>query len=295
MLWLNFEIPKLLKSFNIDIFWGTLQLLPMFKQPIPCVVNYHDLNFVSAPKTMHKANYWQHKFLSRFTLTNADKIFCLSENTKNEIQAYRPWIKDKLKVVYPGVTKNSDTTIGNSYNKYLFTIGTLEPRKNLQTLLNAYLNIKKDNPDYPYSLVMAGRLGWGEATLTEKLRNGAYKEQGVEFIENPDEKNLISLYKNCVAFLFSSKHEGFGLPLLEAMAEDKICIASDIPVFREILDVQKDILVPPMDIKAWENALNEIGKRSRNDLQRTFDMNKWSWKNTSNLIEEELISLTKKN
>lgn len=104
--WLNFILPKMLKESGVHIFWGTLQLLPFWKLSLPSIVNYHDLNFVSAPATMAKGNYWQHRLMSAKTMKNADRILCLSKNTMTEIEAYRPAVSSKLRLVYPGVNKN---------------------------------------------------------------------------------------------------------------------------------------------------------------------------------------------
>lgn len=161
VIWLNFILPYLLHKDRIDLFWGTLQLLPFFRLPIPEFVNYHDLNFRSAPETMTRANFIQHKLLSPRTLRNADTIFCLSKNTKKEIAEFKPEYTKKLKVIYPGVSKkiikNNELAIEG---KFLFTIGTLEPRKNISTVIEAYLLLKKDKPDFDYKLVIASRRGW---------------------------------------------------------------------------------------------------------------------------------------
>ena len=156
VIWLNFVLPYYLHRDRIDMLWGTLQLLPYFKLPMPEFVNYHDLNFRSAPETMTRANFIQHKLLSPKTLRNADTVFCLSKNTKKEIAEFRPEYAKKLKVIYPGVSKkvisNNELAIEG---KFLFTIGTLEPRKNISTVIEAYLDLKKEKPDFDYKLVIA--------------------------------------------------------------------------------------------------------------------------------------------
>ncbi len=163
VLWLNFILPYLLHRDRIDLFWGTLQLLPYFKLPIPEFVNYHDLNFKSAPDTMTRSNFLQHRLLSGKTLQNANTVFCLSKNTKKEIAEYKPEFTKKLKVIYPGVSKkiikNEEIAIKG---KFLFTIGTLEPRKNIATVIEAYLLLKKERPNFEYKLVIASRRGWGQ-------------------------------------------------------------------------------------------------------------------------------------
>lgn len=290
VLWLNFILPYLLHRDRIDLFWGTLQLLPYFKLPIPEFVNYHDLNFKSAPDTMTRSNFLQHKLLSGKTLQNANTVFCLSKNTKKEIAEYKPEFTKKLKVIYPGVSKkiikNEEIAIKG---KFLFTIGTLEPRKNIATVIEAYLLLKKERPNFEYKLVIASRRGWGQESLTQKLLSGELEKDGIIFLESPNDELLNVLYKKCSLFLFPSIHEGFGLPLLEAMLEQKVCIASDIPVFREILDLDSDILVSALDVNEWKNAILTATDRNSVKRRRVWDEKQWTWIATASQIEESFL------
>ncbi|MBP9884790.1 MAG: glycosyltransferase family 4 protein [Leptospiraceae bacterium] len=290
VLWLNFILPYLLHRDRIDLFWGTLQLLPYFKLPIPEFVNYHDLNFKSAPDTMTRSNFLQHRLLSGKTLQNANTVFCLSKNTKKEIAEYKPEFTKKLKVIYPGVSKkiikNEEIAIKG---KFLFTIGTLEPRKNIATVIESYLLLKKERPNFEYKLVIASRRGWGQESLTQKLLSGELEKDGIIFLESPNDELLNVLYKKSSLFLFPSIHEGFGLPLLEAMLEQKVCIASDIPVFREILDLDSDILVSALDVNEWKNAILTATDRNSVKRRRVWDEKQWTWIATASQIEESFL------
>ncbi|WP_208730829.1 glycosyltransferase family 4 protein [Leptospira bouyouniensis] len=292
-IYLNLILPKRLKQNKIDVFWGTIQMLPFFKLPIPSYVNYHDLNFISAPETMAKWNYWQHKLLSPVTLKNADKIFCLSKNTKEEIIEFRPKYKDKCIVVYPGVakTKTNLSALTVKFPKDFFlTVGTLEPRKNINRIVDAFINFKKNHPKDKHSLLIMGRKGWGEEgdILYQKLNDPITKSTGIHFIENPNENTLALAFKNCKAFFFPSLHEGFGLPLLEAMLEGKRCVASDIPVFKEILSEKCDLYVPAKDTSAWTNAFQILSGPTKDRVPK-FPSQMWTWQETAKKIEEVLF------
>lgn len=296
-LWLHLAIPKLLNEHGMDIFWATLQMLPRRKLTIPAVVNYHDLNFISAPQTMARWNYYQHKWFSPGSLRNADRVFCLSQNTKNEILNLNANLSEKLQVVYPGVNipqqENSKPTMVPE--KYLFCLATLEPRKNLKTLVAAYLMLKKQNLEYPYALVIAGRRGWGESELSEKLLSGSYQSSGIYFIENPAEEQLEQLWQYCAAFLFPSTHEGFGLPILEALVRQKICIVSNIAVFQEIIQPKLDILVKPLDTEGWRAAMLQLAERKSLERKPKWQPSEWSWQKTAQQIEstfDEYRSMT---
>ncbi|TGK93046.1 glycosyltransferase family 1 protein [Leptospira brenneri] len=290
-IYLNFILPKRLKQDGVEVFWGTIQMLPFKKLPIPSYVNYHDLNFVSAPETMAKWNYLQHKLLSPITMKNADKIFCLSKNTKIEIIKFNPKYEDKCLVVYPGVSKQKTTKQKTNFPKDFFlTVGTLEPRKNINRLVDAFLEFKKNHPKDKHSLLIMGRKGWGEEGefLYQKLKDSKIQNLGIQFIEKPDDSTLAEAFKQCKAFFFPSLHEGFGLPLLEAMLEDKRCVASDIPVFKEILSDKCDLYVPPKDTKDWTRSFElmsgPIKKRSPK-----FPTKQWTWEETARKIEEVIF------
>ncbi len=292
-LWLNFTIPAVIRKHRIDLFWGTIQLLPVLGANIPTVVNYHDLNFRSAPETMTTANYWQHRILSPLTLKKADKVFCLSENTKKEIVEFLPNLAPKLQVVYPGAQGFSSISAPSKPvpPNFLFSVGTLEPRKNLTTLVNAYRKLKQEEPTFPFPLVLAGRLGWKSEGLTAQLKDGSLENEGIFFIENPNDSQLGWLYKNCSYFIFPSLHEGFGLPLLEAIRENKPCIASDIPVFHEVLDELTDSFVDPKNEEDWKIALSQAGKKGV--YGRKPSAKQWSWDSTANEVETSLVDLWK--
>lgn len=290
ILWLNFILPYMMYNDRIDMFWGTLQLLPIIKLQIPEFVNYHDLNFISAPETMTRANFIQHKLLSGRSLKNADIVFCLSKNTQREIAEFKPEYAKKLKVIYPGVSKKIISNNNLPFSgKYLFTIGTLEPRKNIATVIESYLLARKENPNIAYKLVIASRRGWGQEELTQKLLSGELEKEGIIFIESPSDDLLNSLYQQCSAFLFPSIHEGFGLPLLEALLEQKVCVASDIPVFREILDLDSDILANPRVVEEWTQAILKITKPETIKRKRIWNEKQWTWLATASQIEESFL------
>ena len=290
-LYLNFILPRRLKRDGIEVFWGTIQMLPFFKLPIPSYVNYHDLNFISAPETMAKWNYWQHKLLSPITMKNADKIFCLSKNTKEEISLFRPGYEKKCLVVYPGVSKQKTTKVKTNFPKDFFlTVGTLEPRKNINRLVDAFLIFKTKHPKDKHSLVIMGRRGWGEEGefLYQKLKDPEIQKSGIQLIEKPDDATLAEAFKQCKVFFFPSLHEGFGLPLLEAMLENKRCVASDIPVFKEILSDKCDIYVPPKDTTIWTRSF-ELMSGPKKSRSPKFPAKQWTWEKTANKIEEVLF------
>ncbi|MDZ4726401.1 MAG: glycosyltransferase family 1 protein [Leptospira sp.] len=291
-IYLHFFLPRRIKKDNIVKFWATLQLLPFFKLNIPTFVNYHDLNFISAPETMAKWNYYQHKFFSPRTLKIADRIFCLSKNTFHDIEINFPFAKNKCVVIFPGVVKRNFKKIKNVLpTNFFLTVGTLEPRKNIKRLTTAFQNFKIKNPKDKHSLLILGRKGWGEEgmELFSFLTSDTAKKLSIQFIENPSDDLLGQAIHECESFFFPSLHEGFGLPLLEAMIENKRCIASNIPVFKEILEDKNDLYVDPFDTEKWEMAFEEVSKFKTKNRIPKFKETNWSWDRTTQLLEKELL------
>ena len=112
----------------------------------------------------------------------------------------------------------------------ILTVGTIEPRKNLQTLIDAMAFVRHEYADA--RLTIAGRIGWQSDEIVAAIR-AAEATGVVRFVEAPDDETLNSLYASATIAVTSSHYEGFGLPVLEAMARRIPVVASDIPALRE--------------------------------------------------------------
>jgi glycosyltransferase involved in cell wall biosynthesis len=295
-IWLQYYIPKLIQAQSWNAFWGTLQLLPVFsKKSIPYYVNYHDLNFVKARETMVFWNFLQHLFLSRKTLKLADKVFCLSENTRNDILEYEPSVQKNLTILYPGIQEiHNPKTIPDRckvlHNRQFFlTIGTIEPRKNLRIAIEAFIRYKQKSNTFVH-FVLLGRYGWGEEELYRQLKSKEFSDMGILFLENGQEEEIQWLYHNCLGFVFPSKMEGFGLPIIEAMAIGKHCLVSRIPVFQEFVSPSEDILADPYTPEEWVNGLDRLTKKPEKRKDFKTIRKEFSWKKTAKGIHEILFS-----
>ncbi|MEO0342497.1 MAG: glycosyltransferase family 1 protein [Pseudomonadota bacterium] len=141
----------------------------------------------------------------------------------------------------------------NSKHPFFLTVGTIEPRKNHNLLLDIWKHGKDEKGNRLPKLVIVGQDGWAEKAVFEKIEE-LQKIGRVDHIRDADDALLLSLYSECTALLFPSLAEGYGLPLMEAIEIGKPVIASDIPVFRELLGPNAPLL-SPQDIEAWKSAL----------------------------------------
>jgi glycosyltransferase involved in cell wall biosynthesis len=287
-LWFHRKVPLLLKKYSPNVFWSTLFLLPyQYKHQvaIPAILNIHDLSAWVAPKTM---KFWNQKYLKLFTLNsliNADEILCLSETTKNLILRIfqdSDDIKNKnYHVIYPGIIeprinrkKPLNMPLGN---EFFLSVGTLEPRKNFETIIRAYIEAKKEYTYLP-PLIIAGKPGWRMNETLQQLSKNQFRSENIFFIEAPSVDELFWLYENCLLFLFPSTYEGFGLPILEAAYFKKHQIISKIEIFQEIGRWIDGVtyIENPMNPIEWKDAIlfysnKKHQKKIKNQNLRFFD------------------------
>jgi glycosyltransferase involved in cell wall biosynthesis len=294
-LWMHLWLKRELKKHRHDLFWGTLAMLPWRygrREGPPAVVNFHDLNAFVAPGSMVRWNAWQHRLFNRDTLNSAGLVLCLSKATGLDIRRFFPDIPPgRLVVVYPGASFNRSgpeappPPVGN-LKQFILMVGTLEPRKNQATVVEAYLAARKSANLPP--LIIAGKKGWGDDSLYSKLTTGIYSPENIFYLESPTDGQLAWCYKNAAFAVLPSLHEGFGLPVIEAMASGRMALLSDIPVFREIGG--ESIYVPPLDVDAWARSLTDFSVLARTGRlkPRSFDAEYWSWSRRAEILAQAL-------
>lgn len=207
------------------------------------------------------------------------KIIVPSNAVKKEVVDYYKIDLDKIEVIYEGFD-NKISYKGDfpEKSKYFVYSGNAYPHKNLERLIKAVSDINKEGVEV--SLLIAS----SRNVFTRKLEDIINKNEAQKFVKLlgfvPD-KDLGSLYKNSVAFVFPSISEGFGLPGLEALSSGTLLVASDIPVFREIY-AKNAIYFDPFEISAIKNAmhqaleLSEIERSQRINVGRNF-AKRYSW------------------
>lgn len=269
-IWLHLRVPSLLNSLNPDLYWSTLGLLPFAfrgRCHVPAILNVHDMNPFVAADTMRG---WVRVYLRQFmrrSIRDADRVLCLSETTLRDIVTHVPGIdRRRLVVQYPGMIPPPEShlrrrpeTLAPDVREFVLAVGTLEPRKNLDTLVHAYLQARTENP-YLRPLVVAGHPGWNMSHTLQRVVAGELKASGIHYAGAPSDAQLAWLYENATALFFPSLHEGFGLPALEAAWFDRPIYLSDIPIFREILP--SAIFTPPLDVHAWAERLLSLHRKA---------------------------------
>lgn len=227
------------------------------------VVNtVYDMVFIRYPETMNKPTYNIHKKNLKRSCQDADVILTISENTKKEIVEFMGVSPDKIEIAYPAVDRNifypnkDYKLIKEKYNinnEYILYFGTIEPRKNISSIVKAFKIVSEKNKDI--SLVLAGREGWMYEEVFSLVKELGLEEK-VIFTGYVPEENVSALYSCALAFVFPSLYEGFGIPPLEAMACGTPVIVSNTSSLPEVTG-DAGILVNALDV---ENIAHEMGR-----------------------------------
>ena len=234
-------------EYNYDIVHYTNYAVP-FTRSKKCinVVTIHDLVAYKFPETLPKFYRIYNQMMIKNSLKKADLIITVSESVKNEIAEIFPQYKSKVEVVYIGVSdaiknmkNNKSENISDKINeivksKFFLFVGTIEKRKNVDFIVKAFIKAKKENPEMSqYKLILAGKPGFGYEEIESMIKSSEYENDIISTgYVSDDELSLI--YKECEAYVFASKYEGFGIPQIECMECETPIILSDIPTNIEI-------------------------------------------------------------
>jgi glycosyltransferase involved in cell wall biosynthesis len=268
-LWYVFKLSSILKTYKIDLFWGTQHVLPYFTSDIKTVLTIHDLVAFRYPETMKFYNKCINKAFIPSSIRRANSLIAVSNSTKNDIIKYFNINTNKIKVIYEDIIledynhniKIDIDKFGLKDKGYILFIGTIEPRKNLKLLLESFEKIKdKTNLD----LIICGKIGWGSDDIIRKIKNHKYKEN-IHYLNYVSQQEKIFLLRNCFAFIFPSIYEGFGLPAIEAIKSDRIAIVSDVSSLKEIIEID--------ELKFKSNDSNDLTNKI---VELYFDKNKYN-------------------
>lgn len=221
--WQNTHLRSMMAQEQLDVFWGTNGLLPLWiPSGIATALTVHDLVYKFAPETLPGVSYWGRRICQRLAVRSADQVIYVSEATAADATASygRPPDAVLHPLADPFFSRPTEARIGEVREKhglrapYLLSLGTLEPRKNIVRLIDAYLNRRGAGVNLP-TLALAGGKGWLDSEIAERIAQG----ESLGFVRRlgyVDQEDLPALYAACTAFLMPSVYEGFGMPLLEA-------------------------------------------------------------------------------
>jgi glycosyltransferase involved in cell wall biosynthesis len=263
VLWQQLRLPRRLASGDIDLFWSPLQTLPL-RATVPAVVTVHDLTTLILPETHRwKVRLSQLPFLER-SLRQATRVVAISHHTAADVRSYFPEVAPRLRVVHCGVgpefVPGEQATIAAMRAElgapagYLLYVGTLEPRKNLPLLLDAWEAMRAEDAE-TLPLVIAGGYGWRSRGLVERIER--HRGAGIIMLGRVEQERLVALMQATRCLVYPSLYEGFGLPPVEALACGVPVVATHGGSLPEVLG-EAALLVDPHDPVALANAIQRV-------------------------------------
>ncbi len=266
-LWHRLRLPLPVQLFTgpLDLFHSPDFVLPPLRAGTPSLLTVHDLSFVHYPETFTPALVGYLNRVVPASIARASHVVADSEATRRDLVELWQTPQEKISVLYSGVDERFQPVTkagrlaavrqkyGLSAAPYLLAVSTIQPRKNYAMLIRAFRPVAAR---HPHHLVIAGGKGWlYEETLAEVERQGL---QGrVHFIGFVADADLPALYSAASLFVFPSLYEGFGLPLLEAMACGAPVVSSNASSLPEVAG-EAAVLLSPHDEAAWSAALDRL-------------------------------------
>jgi glycosyltransferase involved in cell wall biosynthesis len=229
---------------------------------VPLVVTVHDAAPLVMPEAFTRRGVVFHRQGFAAAAKRARLVIAVSAFSAEEIATHTRIPRARIRVVPNGVDHgrvSADAVaaatqhFGIADRPYVFWAGTLQPRKNVRVLLDAFTAL--DGSRFPHRLVLAGPPGWkaddGDAAVARALGDR------VRLVGPVGRDHLFALFAGADAFAFPSRHEGFGIPVLEAMAQGTAVVCADIPALREVAsDAAR--FVAPDDAGGWVDALTAV-------------------------------------
>ncbi len=244
------RLPLLNMMQGFDVFHASHQLIsPPRNRKITATL--YDMTCWLVPEMHSRANVAAAKRFAELVLRRADGLIAISENTKRDAVRVLDLNPDRIHVIYPGVAEGFFHAKPLQRTKpYALFVGTIEPRKNVAALLDAWEGLPQGVRD-EFDLVIAGPPGWGESEVMNRLREGI---PGVVYLGYVAEEELPGLTAGAVVFVYPSFYEGFGLPVAQAMASGVPVITSTTSCLPEVVG-EGGILIDPRSARELKEAL----------------------------------------
>ncbi len=243
----------------VDLVHAPSPAVPPY-EGVPLVVTVHDAGPITMPETTTRRGRSFHRRGFAAAAKRARLVIAVSNVAADEVATNTPIPRDLMRVIPNGVdlaraTEEDVERVVHSFGldgrPYVFWIGTFQPRKNVRALLDAFARL--DESDVPHRLVLAGDEGWLADDDAPLRRLG----ERVKLLGRVSARDATALYAGADLFAFPSRHEGFGIPVLEAMVQSTPVVCSDIPVFREVAG-DAACFVPVDDVAALADAIGSL-------------------------------------
>lgn len=276
IIWEQIYLPISLRKENLDLFFSPSYTIPFFIKG-RAIVTIHDISYEVNPEWFPLREALIRRLFTRLSVRKADAVITISEFSKKDILRFYSLNDQKIKVIYPApesifnstIYRDSIEDVKERYNtgeRFILYVGSILNRRPIEILLKAFSKVT--NKDKGLKLVIVGE----NRTRPKKDLDGLIKNLGIEgsviHLDYVSDNELALLYRTAHIFIYPSLYEGFGLPLLEAMASGTPVIAPNLASFPEIVR-DNGILIDRMDEDEISTAiLKVIGDNSLRDDYR---------------------------
>ena len=229
----------------------------------PLVVTLHDAGFLEHPETFTARGRRFHAQGMKAAVERADRVITVSRAAAAELTRHTGLDEARLRVVplgadhievAPDDVQRVRRAFGLGATPYVFCVSTQEPRKNLR-LLVAGFGRAVERHGLPHLLVLAGARGWLHEEVAH-MPGAALLGGRVRVLGRVDDADLFPLYRGAALFALPSRHEGFGLPVLEAMGQGTPVLCSDVPALVELVGAAAELV--PHDEELWGDAIARL-------------------------------------
>ena len=286
--WWSLGLPLHLLRNSFDLFHGTNYEIPFWSRR-PTVVTIHDLSMLLLSGVHRQDLIWRSRWRLPWMVKRASRIITPSNSIKTELCAAFGIHPDKVAVTpeapRPVFKRREDHELLRRHGiagDFILFVGTIEPRKNLRRLVEAFDQMLRNTSLSP-TLVIAGGKGWMMDDFVSFIKEKGLKDR-VCLTGYLEDQDLCGLYSTCRAFVYPSLYEGFGLPPLEAMACGAPVITSRTPALMETVDTAAR-LIDPEDVddiaRAMTEMLSDAQVREHYAELGKVHVKKFSWEQTA--------------
>jgi len=284
-IWFQRRLPAALRAHHCDVFYSPEGLVPT-DPPVPMVSVLHDMGYEVVPEQVDSLVLWYYRRYFPRGARAATRLVTVSEFARTDI-AQRTGVRADEITVAPNavrpVFRNPVTSVRPP--AYLLFVGTIQPRKNVVRLLKAFDSMKSRTGS-PVTLVVAGRRGWKD-TDVDSAFNSMVHGADVQFTGYVSDDELVALYKGARAVVQVPLYEGFGVPVIEAMAVGTPVIASNVSSLPEVAG-DAALLVDPLDVEKISAAMERLVTDDAlcAELQRKglSQSTRYSWDRTAEIL-----------
>jgi len=278
-----------------NLFFTPAHEIPRFYRRTKIVSTVHDIAFRIVPEVYADSSRRRQEWAVKRAIRESNHLLTVSQTTKRDLESKYLVPSEKITATPLAidserfaVDQDQKQIVTQKYRlpsqKYFLTVGRVEQKKNILTLIDAFSEFKRRRSSIDTTeLVFAGTLGYGEDTIMARIHASPAKES-IKLLGYVPEEDLAGLIGGSLAYVLPSFYEGFGIPALEAMAAEVPLIASDIPALHEVAGAAA-LFASPRSASQWALAMEKIADQTV-DVDQMINLGKeqvtrFSWEKTA--------------